>query len=224
MAEAEGGFQSQPEDGTSNRQLARRGSALQALEFTTTAPALLPRTEDSSIGTVEAQDHGIASDLLEGPPDSAEPLATIFDRNDNFRGYIEKSDGACYNNIGRCIGYINAESLEAGSADGESFLGALNDGMDGAEASATDALDEVLATVSLGQAKIKDADGRTLCELGRDGSITSNLSENLGQMRGLGFQDLRLMTLCTFIHLQSILCFNLYLLLVFLKICRLNDY
>ena len=73
-------------------------------------------------------------------------------------------------------------------------------------------------------AKIKDADGWTLCELGRDGSITSNLSENLGQMRGLGFQDLRLMTLCTFIHLQSILCFNLYLLLVFLKICRLNDY
>lgn len=47
-----------------------------------------------------------------GPPSDAK--FNILDRMNNFRGYIT-ADGACYNNVGDCIGYIEEGSLEAGS-------------------------------------------------------------------------------------------------------------
>ena len=73
------------------------------------------------------------------------------------------------------------ESLEAGTAV-ESFLGAINDSVDGGEATVHDALDEAIATLDLGKAKIKGANGSTLCEVKADGTIMSGASENLGQV------------------------------------------
>mmetsp|Transcript_1486 Transcript_1486/g.2381 ORF Transcript_1486/g.2381 Transcript_1486/m.2381 type:complete len:212 (-) Transcript_1486:158-793(-) len=165
--------------------------AFNAYAFLPTAPPMKPRVKD--VETV-SETHEIpveTGEVMDSPPSDADIFVNIKDRFNNYRGYISK-DGSCFNNIGNCIGYINMESNEAGSAQ-EEYLGCLS--QMGNECIVEDSVDEVAGKLDMGIATISDHHGRTVAELSNNGVCTGHCGTFLGEFEGMTYKDMKVITL-----------------------------
>lgn len=167
--------------------------AFNAFAFLPTAPAMKPRVrlDEGCSSTAEHEIEIVGGEVQEAPPSDADVMCSIKDRDNEYRGYIS-ADGACYNNVGHCIGYINVESEEAGSAR-EEYLGCLRKNTN--VCFIEDALDEVAGTLDLGLASIVDCDGSTVVELSRTGECTGHCGSYLGTFEGMDYNSMKVIAL-----------------------------
>jgi len=169
--------------------------AFNAFAFLPTAPAMKPRVRLDE-GCESSGEHEIeilgGEVLLEAPPSDADVLCSIKDRDNEYRGYIS-ADGSCFNNMGHCIGYINVDSEEAGSA-GEEYLGCLRRNTN--ICFIEDALDEVAGTLDLGLASIIDCDGSTVVELSRTSECTGRSGSYLGTFEEIDYNNMKVHGRC----------------------------
>ena len=151
-------------------------------------PVPPPQPPRNKAVPVAAPAPDLERERLAGPPSGVDVLCTILDRYNDYRGYISK-EGECVNCLGETIGYINAESMQAGSAD-ENFLGELLEGGSN-RPQILDASDEIGGTVDLGTHAIQDSVGSTVADLDSRGMITGHNGTFLGQFEGFSFHIMR---------------------------------
>ena len=117
----------------------------------------------------------------------------IDDRYSNYRGYIA-ADGACYNNRDQVIGYVNADSGEAGSSQLE-FLGRVVRGVSGDWLEVVDDMDELCGLVDLGKGYIQDHTRTTVAEIDKRGCVSGHSGSYLGQFSPFTYHEMKLVVL-----------------------------
>src|SRR5262249_37412714 len=101
--------------------------------------------------------------LLTGPPEDADVSFSVIDREKNYRPYVDRS-GACYNNRGKCIGYIDFDTCEAGSAS-EMFLGCVVEQKFDNLYQVYDHAEELVGYIDMGTATIKNGAHATVADV-----------------------------------------------------------
>lgn len=124
------------------------------------------------------------------PPPGRDVKYSIVDREKDFRAWIE-ADGACFNNLGDVIGYLNLEDKQAGSVD-EMLLGYVQESRFDNVATLLDADDTVIARVDLGTHVIRNAQGVPVVDIEQGGVVKHQNGTFLGQFSGAkGFHAMR---------------------------------
>jgi len=120
-------------------------------------------------------------------------VVNINDRNNDYRGYIAE-DGTCVNNLNEVIGYINKDSYECGSSD-ERFLGFGKEGVMDNIFEIYDNLDELVGTLDLGTAVLKDGNRKIIGEIEGTGECKGHWGSYLGRFNGFSFKEMRIIAL-----------------------------
>eukprot|EP00033_Pygsuia_biforma_P001172 GCRY01001333.1.p1 GENE.GCRY01001333.1~~GCRY01001333.1.p1 ORF type:complete len:203 (+),score=40.00 GCRY01001333.1:153-761(+) len=172
--------------------------------FLPTAIPLRPATKETPIAYVKVEE--APKEVLTTPPPEAlvDGAFCIRDRMNDYRGYISP-DGQCFNNCSECIGFIEVDSGEAGSSEME-FLGSVVPGNAPDELFALNAAEEMVATVDLGRALVRDMQGATLCEFSNAGEVKGNWGSYLGQFEPFSYHDLKAMAMYLTLIDPGMLC------------------
>lgn len=114
----------------------------------------------------------------------------VYDRVGNYRSCF-CLDGSVRNNRDELLGYLNLETLQAGSAS-EDFLGELlSESPSEDELCARGPFDEFCAVVDLSKARLADRANSTLAEFTRMGEVISNDGLRLGRFEPFTYNDVR---------------------------------
>jgi hypothetical protein len=129
-----------------------------------------------------------------GPPEGVDVEFLVLDREKEYRACIAQN-GACYNNLGDIIGFINFETLEAGSVS-EMYLGGVVENKFNNVIQVRDDEDELVGYVDLGTSTIRDRQGGTIADFQSGGIVKHSNGTYLGQFEGArGFHNTRELSL-----------------------------
>lgn len=119
------------------------------------------------------------AERLTGPPEDADVLFSVLDREKGYRSYVD-GEGACFNNRGQCIGYINFDTSEAGSAS-EMFMGVVVEQRFDNVYQVYDHGEELVGYLDMGTATIKNGAHATVADIQATGVVTHPTGAYLGQ-------------------------------------------
>ena len=125
-----------------------------------------------------ADDASPAKPRLSAPAEAAGVVFAVDGRDGDYRAVV-LDDGTVKNNRGEVLGFLNEETLQAGSAD-ERFLGDLAfESAQRASMAARDADDALVATLKLDTASLVDAGGSTFAAISASGHVTGDRGQTL---------------------------------------------
>jgi len=160
-----------------------------AFKFLPTPPAQKPKTKANAPPPEPIEEKESGPILADAPAEANQKGAlTIRDRYNNYRGYISP-EGACYNNAGKVIGYIDEGSGQAGSRE-EEYLGYIRQ-----DNVIENAAEEKIGELDPGRAVIKNTKGTTVAEIDGSGQLTGHAGSYLGKFEGSHYSEMRVMAL-----------------------------
>lgn len=133
-------------------------------------------------------------DRMYGPPPGIDVAFTVLDREKNYRSCIAK-DGTCIDNYGDVFGYLNFDSLEAGSVS-ENYLGNIVENQFNNVVQVRDEEDELVGYLDMGTRSIKDRSNGTVADFESGGKLKHPNGTYLGEFEGArGYHNMRELTL-----------------------------
>lgn len=127
---------------------------------------------------------------MRGPPPGIQVAFTVLDREKEYRSCIA-TDGTCIDNYGQVFGYLNFDSLEAGSVS-ENYLGNIVESQFNNVAQVRDEEDDLVGYLDMGTRSVKDRQNATVVDFESGGRLKHPNGTYLGEFEGAkGFHNMR---------------------------------